>query len=80
MIYKVKDFDLLATSIVPNNYYFCTDTKCLYKDTKSGRFRISVDFINTELDRVHNVRPEMVNNIMCMKQMSYGYTILDGYS
>lgn len=47
----------MATALNPGVYYFCTDSNRLYKDAETGRYRITVDFINTEIDRVYNVRP-----------------------
>lgn len=57
MINKLHEFDLIATALTPGAYFFCTDTNRLYKDTESGRYRVEVEFINTEIDRVYNVRP-----------------------
>lgn len=58
IIYKVTEYDLLSTSIKPNNYYACTDSRKMYKDTsRNTRELLKVTMIDTEIDRVYNTRP-----------------------
>lgn len=62
MIHKIHEYDLLATALTPGAYFFCTDTNNLYRDTDEGRVRLYVEYINTEIDRVYNVRPSNGTN------------------
>ena len=58
-IFKVTEYDLLNTSIVTNNYYACTDSRKMYKDTNSrSRELLNVTMIDTEVDRLYNIRPK----------------------
>lgn len=73
----------MATALNPGVYYFCTDSNRLYKDDSSGRFRLSVDFINTEIDRVYNVRPANGTNYYVFETnelwlYNSGWVLLDG--
>lgn len=57
MIQRLTEYDLLRLAITPNMYYFCKDSNTLYKDGDTNRYRLGVELVNTELDRVHNIRP-----------------------
>lgn len=56
-IFKIREFDLLATGKSEGDYYFCTDTRFLYKDTSTGRHKVTCVVLGTELDRNYNVNP-----------------------
>ena len=57
MIYKLKSYDLLVTALNVDNYYFCTDTKKLFKDTSTGRHELNAVIVSTEIERLSIVRP-----------------------
>lgn len=56
-IFKVKEYDLLATALSLGDYYFCTDSMILYKDTDSGRHVTNAVIVSTEIDRLVNISP-----------------------
>lgn len=56
-IYKVKEYDLLATALDNGTYYFCTDSMKLYKDTSTGRHEVNAVVVSTEIERISSIRP-----------------------
>jgi len=56
-IYKLTEYDLLATAINNDTYYICTDSKKMYKDIEDNRILYNVILIDTEIDRLYKVKP-----------------------
>lgn len=56
-IYIITEYDLISTKIVPNNYYVCTDSRRIYRDTNNNtRVAILATMIDSEIDRVYNTK------------------------
>lgn len=53
----MKSYDLLATARSIGDYYFCTDTMKLYKDTSTGRHELNAVIVGSEIERLTSIRP-----------------------
>lgn len=61
-IIKCMQYDLLNLAPVKGQYYFCTDTRILYKDngsTKDSRIHFNAQVLNTEYERTNEVKPSI---------------------
>lgn len=61
-IYKCMQYDLFNLAPVKGRYYYCTDTRSLYKDngpTKNSRIRFNAQIINTEYERLNETKPSI---------------------
>ena len=57
-IYRVNEFDLLSIPKVVGNLYACMDSRRMYEDISVTERRVmSVQMIDTEINRQYNVRP-----------------------
>ena len=61
VIHVITEYDLLVTKATKGDYYACTDSRRIYKDTtsfKEGRRIVNCVTINTESERVYGTRPQ----------------------
>ncbi len=59
-IIKCMQYDLFNLVPVTGQYYFCTDTRTLFKDngaTKDSRIRFNAQILNTEYERLNAIKP-----------------------
>jgi len=57
-IQRFTEYDLLITPKTAGNYYVCTDSRKMYYDkTSTHRVIVVVTMVNTEVDRIYNIKP-----------------------
>lgn len=65
MILNVTSYDLLRMPQKKGQYYYATDTRCIYKDTglePQHRIRVSAVIVNSDYERLNSVRPQNGQN------------------